>query len=434
MMKNEENINKQTKSSIADILVVDDTPDNLRLLSDLLSNNGYKVRNVTNGKMALDAAQLKPPDLILLDIMMPGIDGYEVCRQLKLKKETSQIPIIFLSAKNEVEDKIQGFGLGGVDYITKPYQPAEVLARVQNQLRISDLQKKLRKQNQQLQQEIHDRVLAEEQLKLLNQKLEKIVESRTAQLQTQNKELLVLKEKLQLKLEEEHSLSDLKSQLITTISHQFRTPLTIISTSTDLIKRKLIKGDNTGCDRYFQRINDSVQKITLMLEDTLTLAKASSEDLQFHIIPINLTQLCQSLIQNWQIPENNSSKLSFVYGGKSSDVIKGDPSLIQKMLSHLVANAIGFSPNGGNIVLELTYEAQNAIVRITDEGIGIPPQEQTKVFERFYRASNANSVPGTPGAGLGLAVVQWIVQQHHGTITIESILNKGTTVTLSLPL
>jgi len=433
-MKNEENINKQTKSLIADILVVDDTPDNLRLLSDLLTNNGYKVRNVTNGKMALDAAQLKPPDLILLDIMMPGIDGYEVCRQLKLKKETSQIPIIFLSAKNEVEDKIQGFGLGGVDYITKPYQPAEVLARVQNQLRISDLQKKLGKQNQKLQQEIHDRVLAEEQLKLLNQKLEKIVESRTAQLQTQNKELLFLKEKLQFKLEEEHSLSDLKSQLITTISHQFRTPLTIISTSTDLIKRKLIKGDNTGCDRYFQRINDSVQKITLMLEDTLTLAKASSEDLQFHIIPINLTQLCQSLIQNWQIPENNSSKLSFVYGGKSSDVIKGDPSLIQKMLSHLVANAIGFSPNGGNIVLELTYEAQNAIVRITDEGIGIPPQEQTKVFERFYRASNANSVPGTPGAGLGLAVVQWIVQQHHGTITIESILNKGTTVTLSLPL
>jgi len=433
-MKNEENINKQTKSLIADILVVDDTPDNLRLLSDLLTNNGYKVRNVTNGKMALDAAQLKPPDLILLDIMMPGIDGYEVCRQLKLKKETSQIPIIFLSAKNEVEDKIQGFGLGGVDYITKPYQPAEVLARVQNQLRISDLQKKLGKQNQKLQQEIHDRVLAEEQLKLLNQKLEKIVESRTAQLQTQNKELLFLKEKLQFKLEEEHSLSDLKSQLITTISHQFRTPLTIISTSTDLIKRKLIKGDNTGCDRYFQRINDSVQKITLMLEDTLTLAKASSEDLQFHIIPINLTQLCQSLIQNWQIPENNSSKLSFVYGGKSSDVIKVDPSLIQKMLSHLVANAIGFSPNGGNIVLELTYEAQNAIVRITDEGIGIPPQEQTKVFERFYRASNANSVPGTPGAGLGLAVVQWIVQQHHGTITIESILNKGTTVTLSLPL
>jgi two-component system, sensor histidine kinase and response regulator len=432
-MKNEENINKQTKSSIADILVVDDTPDNLRLLSDLLTNNGYKVRNVTNGKMALDAAQLKPPDLILLDIMMPGIDGYEVCRQLKLKKETSHIPIIFLSAKNEVEDKIQGFGLGGVDYITKPYQPAEVLARVQNQLRISDLQKKLRKQNQKLQQEIHDRVLAEEQLKLLNQKLEKIVEARTLQIQTQNQELLFLKEQLQKKLEKEHSLSDLKSELITTISHQFRTPLTVISTSSDLIKRKLMKVELTGCERYFQRINDSVQKITFMLEDTLTLAKASSEELQLNIIPINLTQLCQSLIESWHIPDN-SYKLSFLLVGKASNTIKGDANLIQKMLSHLVANAIGFSPNGGNIVLELTYEAQNAIVRITDEGIGIPPQEQTKVFERFYRASNANSVPGTPGAGLGLAVVQWIVQQHHGTITIESILNKGTTVTLSLPL
>lgn len=433
-MKNQDNLNKQKKSSIADILVVDDTPDNLRLLSDLLTNNGYKVRNVTNGKMALDAAQLKPPDLILLDIMMPGIDGYEVCRQLKLNKETSQVPIIFLSAKNEVEDKVQGFGLGGVDYITKPYQSAEVLARIENQLRISDLQKKLRKKNQQLQQEIHDRVLAEEQLKMLNQKLEKIVEARTIQLQKQNQELLLLKEQLQKKLEEEHSLSDLKSELITTISHQFRTPLTVISTSSDLIKRKLMKIEMTGCERYFQRINDSVQKITLMLEDTLTLAKASSEELQLNIIPINLTELCQSLIENWHIPENNSSKLSFVSVGKASDMIKGDANLIQKMLTHLVANAVGFSPNGGNIVLELTYEPQNAIVRITDQGIGIPPEEKTKVFERFYRASNANSVPGTPGAGLGLAVVQWIVQQHHGTITIESILNKGTTVTLSLPL
>ncbi|MEY3867881.1 MAG: response regulator [Microcoleaceae cyanobacterium] len=433
-MKNEDTFNKPKNSSIADILVVDDTPDNLRLLSDLLTNNGYKVRNVTNGKMALDAAQLKPPDLILLDIMMPGIDGYEVCRQLKLKKETSLVPIIFLSAKNEVEDKVQGFGLGGVDYITKPYQAPEVLARIENQLRISDLQKTLRKKNQQLQQEIHDRVVAEEQLKLLNQKLEKIVEARTLQLQTQNQELLFLKDQLQKKLEEEHSLSDLKSELITTISHQFRTPLTIISTSSDLIKRKLMKVEMTGCERYFQRINDSVQKITFMLEDTLTLAKASSEELQLNIIPINLTELCQSLIENWHIPENNSSKLSFVSVEKSSDTIKGDANLIQKMLSHIVANAIGFSPNGGNIVLELTYQPQNAIVRITDEGIGIPPEEKTKVFERFYRASNANSVPGTPGAGLGLAVVQWIVQQHHGTITIESILNKGTTVTLSLPL
>ena len=432
-MKNEDNLNKEKKSSIADILVVDDTPDNLRLLSDLLTNHGYKVRNVTNGKMALDAAQLKPPDLILLDIMMPGIDGYEVCRQLKLKKETALVPIIFLSAKNEVEDKVQGFGLGGVDYITKPYQAAEVLARIENQLRISDLQKKLRKKNQQLQQEIHDRVLAEEQLKLLNQKLEKIVEARTLQLQTQNQELLFFKEQLQKKLEEEHSLNNLKSELITTISHQFRTPLTVISTSSDLIKRKLMKVEITGCERYFQRINDSVQKITFMLEDTLTLAKASSEELQLNIIPINFTDLCQSLIDNWHIPDN-SYKLSFILVEKSSDMIKGDANLIQKMLTHLVANAIGFSPNGGNIVLELTYEAQNAIVRITDQGIGIPPEEKIKVFERFYRASNANSVPGTPGAGLGLAVVQWIVEQHHGTITIESILNQGTTVTLSLPL
>lgn len=133
-----------------DILIVDDTPENLRLLSNTLTNQGYEVRAVTNGTMALSVAQTDPPDLVLLDIKMPEMDGYEVCQQLKTDVKTYDIPVIFLSALDDTSDKIKAFTVGGVDYITKPFQTEEVLVRVANQLTITRLRKKLIAQNEEL--------------------------------------------------------------------------------------------------------------------------------------------------------------------------------------------------------------------------------------------------------------------------------------------
>jgi CheY-like chemotaxis protein len=134
----------------ADILVVDDNPSNLRILVQLLSQQGYKVRPVTNGRLALTAAQAKPPDLILLDIMMPEMDGYEVCRQLKADERTQVVPIIFISAINETLDKVVAFTAGGVDYITKPFQHEEALARIKTHLTLHRLQQQLQEKNTQL--------------------------------------------------------------------------------------------------------------------------------------------------------------------------------------------------------------------------------------------------------------------------------------------
>lgn len=135
----------------ADILVVDDTRENLRLLVRLLVERGYKVRPASSGRMALTAAQISPPDLILLDIMMPEIDGYEVCAQLKADKNTRDIPVIFISALHNTMDIVRAFTAGGVDYITKPFQAEEVLARVNTHLTICKLQQELVIKNQQLQ-------------------------------------------------------------------------------------------------------------------------------------------------------------------------------------------------------------------------------------------------------------------------------------------
>ena len=143
------------------ILVVDDKPDNLRLLSALLGQLGYEVRKVINGQTALKTVQAAPPDLILLDVMMPDMNGYEVCQHLKASPLTCDIPVIFISALDEVLDKVKAFAVGGVDYITKPFSEEEVFARVENNLTIRRLQKQLRLRNIQLQKEICDRQKAE---------------------------------------------------------------------------------------------------------------------------------------------------------------------------------------------------------------------------------------------------------------------------------
>ncbi|NES46953.1 response regulator, partial [Moorena sp. SIO2C4] len=149
--------NHQAEATQAEIMVVDDTPTNLQLLSSILIQQGYQVRSMIDGLLALESALCDPPDLILLDIIMPKIDGYDVCKQLKSNQKTQGVPVIFISALDETWDKVKAFAVGGADYITKPFQVEEVLARVENQLTLHKLQTQLIEQNQLLQQEIRDR-------------------------------------------------------------------------------------------------------------------------------------------------------------------------------------------------------------------------------------------------------------------------------------
>ncbi len=160
-----------------DILVVDDTPDNLRLLASMLTEQGYKVRKAINGQLALMAAQSAPPDLILLDINMPDMDGYEVCERLKRDVQTLDIPVIFISALDDVLDKVKAFNVGGVDYVTKPFQLQEVLARMDNQLTVRRLQRHLQEQNLQLKQLLRDRIRAQESLRQAEEKYRAIFEN-----------------------------------------------------------------------------------------------------------------------------------------------------------------------------------------------------------------------------------------------------------------
>ncbi|MEH1915707.1 GGDEF domain-containing response regulator [Nostoc sp.] len=161
-------VNLLKSPSETNILVVDDTPENLRLLAKMLELQGYTIRKSLNGRMALQAAYRHPPDLILLDINMPEMNGYEVCQQLKASKTTDQIPIIFISGFDQINDKVHAFELGGQDYITKPFEELEVLMRVKNQLLIKQQHQQLREQNQHLEDEIQERLKAEAEVRKLS--------------------------------------------------------------------------------------------------------------------------------------------------------------------------------------------------------------------------------------------------------------------------
>jgi len=200
-------------SDKAEILIVDDTLPNIQLLSAMLRSRGYVVFEADNGPAALQSVQNHIPDLILLDVRMPEMDGYEVCRQLKADQNLSAVPVIFVSALDEQMDKIQGFAAGGVDYITKPFQIKEVLARVETHLTLCRLQRQLSDQNHQLQQEITERRRMEKALQVANEALEQRVSERTVELVQTNLELKnELQERQRIERERELLLGHLRSQ------------------------------------------------------------------------------------------------------------------------------------------------------------------------------------------------------------------------------
>ncbi len=215
------------------ILIVDDTPTNLGILFEFLAESGFKVLVARDGESAIQKAEYAPPDLILLDVLMPGIDGFETCQRLKAKESTKDIPVIFMTALSDTVDKVKGLSLGAVDYITKPLQHEEVLARVNVQLSIRNLTKTLREQNTRLQQEIEQRARAEAELKTLTEELERRVDARTAELSQSNDRL---KQEIQERRSAEKALQQSEAQLRTQAQWLEQALLQLQQTQTKLVQ------------------------------------------------------------------------------------------------------------------------------------------------------------------------------------------------------
>ncbi|MEB3829077.1 hybrid sensor histidine kinase/response regulator [Phormidium sp. CCY1219] len=409
------NGNLESNSVTANILVVDDKPDNLRLLSALLGDRGYKVRRAINGQLALNAAFAEPPDLILLDIMMPEMNGYEVCQQLKSDPRTNPVPVIFLSALDDAFDKVKAFEVGGVDYITKPFQFPEVLARVENHLNLRQLQQQTEEQK--------------EQLESLNRDLEAKVEARTAELKRKNAALLQLEVQLRDALAQEKELSDMKTRIITTISHEYRTPLTTIASSAELLEAYRHKWDEQKQLKHFNRIQSAIKHMTNLVEEVLFINRAESEKLDFYPVDLNLEKFCSEIVEEIQQPNREKYQVKFMPDAGEVNA-QFDAKLLRQILTNLLSNAIKYSPEGGVVELHLSRDPEQVVFQVRDEGIGIPPEDQEKLFQSFSRASNVATIQGT---GLGLSIVQKCVELHGGKISVDSQLGVGTTFTVCLP-
>ncbi|MBP0026758.1 response regulator [Roseofilum sp. Guam] len=444
----------------ANILLIDDMPNNLRLLSSLLTKQGYKVRSVINGAMGLKAAQAKPPDLILLDINMPDLNGYEVCTKLKANEVTQEIPVIFLSALDDVLDKVKAFRVGGSDYITKPFQIEEVIVRVQNQLKLRQAQQMLAEQNVVLEQEIRDR-----------KKIQSSLEDREMQLKQQTERLEAALTKIQntqLQLIQSEKMASL-GQLVAGIAHEINNPISFIYGNVHYVNDYLdnlvstIKMYRTSYPNPTENIKDFTEDIDLdfVIDDLKSMMDSMKTGVErIHAIVLGLrtfSRLDEADIKSVDLHEGIESTLLIVqHRLQETDrhppiqVLKHYGELpnvtcysgqIHQVFLHLIENAIdaiedkSFDPSLSEdfmptieIRTEFTDDHQ-VIVCFQDNGIGIIDDIKNQIFNPFFTTKSVGQ-----GSGLGLSICyQIIVEQHQGQLNYSALPEGGSQFTIQIP-
>lgn len=421
-MNSKNNCPESTNRKKGNILVVDDTPENLRLLSRMLIQNGYKVRPASNGTLALGYVRSTLPDLILLDIKMPGMDGYEVCREIKADEQTKDVPIIFISALDDTANKIRAFNTGGVDYVTKPFQVEEVLARVETHIALQNVKNMLEEQNTRLQQEIADRRNAEHELQKARKELEVRVEQRTAELAKVNKEL----EKAKLAAE---AASRAKSEFLANVSHELKTPLNPIIGMTELLLKNTVldskQREFAGCAL------DSALDLLKIIQDLIELSHIEAEGIKPAESPFSLDSLLQSAFSHLTSEaQAKNLKLTSQTDPDVPNLITGDPELLMKILIRIGDNAVKFTEKG-EVRISVTKESEKGVsvllcFSISDTGIGIQADLLDKLFRDFTQA-DGSSTRKYGGMGLGLTMARRLVSHLGGRIWAKSEPGQGST-------
>lgn len=426
------------------ILVVDDTLDNINLLATMLTEIGYKVRKALSGQMALMGVQAAPPDLILLDISMPEMNGYEVCEKLKASEQTRDIPVIFLSALDNVLDKVKAFSIGGVDYITKPFQLEEVVVRVENHLTIRRLQKQLSEQNS------------------LLKKSEALEREKSQQLEITLRKL----QQTQAQLIQSEKMSSL-GQLVAGIAHEINNPINFIYGNLSPIEQYSISL-LLLIQQYQQELPTPSAAIQELAEShELEFLK---EDLPALLVSVKsgvqrIRDLVLSLRSFSRLGEAEVKKVNIHDGLDSTLVIlqhrlnaqSNRPAImlekeysklpevecyagqINQVFLHILNNAIdalekvnwetSLSSPKIRICTQL-IDSSHIAIAISDNGIGIKESLQKKIFDPFFTTKKIGS-----GIGMGLSIsYQIVVESHGGELFCESMSEQGTTFNIILPL
>jgi len=389
-----------TKKSL--VLIVDDIKTNIEFISDIIATIDHiESIGTSTSEETLNLAIENQPDLILLDIAMPKMDGYDVCRQLKMNKLTSDIPVIFLTARVLKEDIIRGFESGAVDYITKPFNLNELISRVNTQLELRSKKKELIE---------------------INQRLEQIVEERTKQLVKLNRSLSDSVEKLNTANLKLSTLDRAKNNFIAHINHELRTPLNGIVGYTSLLEDAPLDSESKS---YLKAIDILVSRLIKVSENSLLFTELQTIDHNINLTKVNLNDYFENIYNQNEILEKELNVE--INGLQASSPILGESRLINACISIIIDNAVKYSPINGKINITAYNNPDSAVIMIQDEGPGFSNLAQSTLFELFT-ADNLHYK--AHGFGIGLATAKHIMELMEGKISIKNNPDKGASVIL----
>lgn len=364
-------------TSKPNILIVDDTVENLRVLSAMLSEHGYEVRPVTSGRLALQAVERELPDLILLDINMPHMSGFEVCTELQARPELKDIPVIFLTALSDVADKVRAFGVGGRDYITKPFQLEEVHARVKTHLALRRTELELSRS--------FDRLT---------------------------------------------SLEKLRDNLVHMVVHDMRSPLAVLAGHLQLLRDSVLARLNEDELEDLTAAERATEVLGRMANELLDVSRLEERKLPLRLEEHDLAALAVAAVNGLgSLARERAIEVEI----PAAATTLCDASLIHRVLENLLNNALTHTPSGENLRVSVAADTQRVRVEVADSGSGVPAAARQIIFEKF--ATLERATPTTQhSAGLGLAFCKLAVEAHGGAIGVEPRLPRGSIFWFELPL
>jgi signal transduction histidine kinase len=361
------------------ILVVDDDRLNRRLLTAILRPEGYEVIEADSAEKALELYALTSPDLVLFDVLLPGINGFAACRELRQRYGDSAAPVIFITAKSDSDDVVEGLAAGGIDYLPKPIRPKEALARIRTHLQIRGL-------------------LAEQ--RLLVDQLSKA--------------------------------NAAKNRFLGMAAHDLRNPLASIRGLAEFLRDGVVGTLAPDQLDLVQTIHSASQEMLLLVDELLDVAAIEAGELKIAPEATDLVEIVAKAVYLANIEATKKQTKIVLLPHERPPLRRLDPNKIRQVVDNLLSNAVKFSPPGSTINVEVVFLNGSIVFSVRDQGPGIPESEHDRLFKDFGRTS-VRPTGGEKSTGLGLAICRKIVEAHRGTITAENLPERGCVFRVTLP-